>query len=172
LCASACPLSQVPLLQRDNQGTWKAITLIDTTSTFTPSQSIYHKSPICSPSPSKLISKGTYRPSLKRPNNLTNIFSVTDLQPNDTEEEPFHYTFKVQCTSCREVHPNWVTVNRHVREHIAFGSQISTLPQYTNATFSGNERAAGQPRRGQLRLEMPELQGKSKASLVYDLVLK
>jgi hypothetical protein len=61
-----------------------------------------------------------YRPSPpKWPNNLTNIFSVTDLQPQDTEEEPFHYTFKVQCTSCREVHPNWVTVNRHVRKRIA-----------------------------------------------------
>jgi hypothetical protein len=44
----------------------------------------------------------------------TNICSVTDLLPQDTEDEPFHYTFKVQCTSCREVHPNWVTVNRHV----------------------------------------------------------
>ncbi|KAL1588077.1 hypothetical protein WHR41_03375 [Cladosporium halotolerans] len=38
---------------------------------------------------------------------------VTDLQPQDTDDAPFHYTFKVQCTSCREVHPNWVTVNRH-----------------------------------------------------------
>jgi hypothetical protein len=45
----------------------------------------------------------------------TNICSVTDLLPQDTEDEPFHYTFKVQCTSCREIHPNWVTVNRHVR---------------------------------------------------------
>jgi hypothetical protein len=45
----------------------------------------------------------------------TNAKSVTDLLPQDTEDEPFHYTFKVQCTSCREVHPNWVTVNRHVR---------------------------------------------------------
>jgi hypothetical protein len=44
----------------------------------------------------------------------TDIHSVTDLLPQDTEDEPFHYTFKVQCTSCREVHPNWVTVNRHV----------------------------------------------------------
>jgi hypothetical protein len=44
----------------------------------------------------------------------TNTRSVTDLLPQDTEDEPFHYTFKVQCTSCREVHPNWVTVNRHV----------------------------------------------------------
>ncbi|OQO09355.1 hypothetical protein B0A48_04753 [Cryoendolithus antarcticus] len=37
---------------------------------------------------------------------------VTDLQPVDTEENPFFYTFKVQCTSCREVHPNWVSVSR------------------------------------------------------------
>jgi hypothetical protein len=40
--------------------------------------------------------------------------SVTDLRPLDTEESPFHYTFKVQCTSCRETHPNWVTVSRFV----------------------------------------------------------
>ena len=39
---------------------------------------------------------------------------VTDLQPEDTEENPFYYTFKVQCTSCREVHPNWVSVSRFV----------------------------------------------------------
>ncbi|KAH6861138.1 hypothetical protein BKA58DRAFT_47491 [Alternaria rosae] len=37
---------------------------------------------------------------------------VTDLRPNDTEDTPFFYTFKVQCTSCREVHPNPVSVNR------------------------------------------------------------
>ncbi|KAK0274424.1 hypothetical protein LTR35_011578 [Friedmanniomyces endolithicus] len=37
---------------------------------------------------------------------------VTDLQPEDTEQTPFYYTFKVQCTSCREVHPNWVSVSR------------------------------------------------------------
>jgi hypothetical protein len=40
--------------------------------------------------------------------------SVTDLRPNDTAEDPFLYTFKVQCTSCREIHPNWVSVNRFV----------------------------------------------------------
>jgi len=40
---------------------------------------------------------------------------VTDLQPTDTEETPYYYTFKVQCTSCREVHDNWVGVSRHVR---------------------------------------------------------
>ncbi|RAQ99712.1 DUF866-domain-containing protein [Stemphylium lycopersici] len=37
---------------------------------------------------------------------------VTDLRPADTEDAPFFYMFKVQCTSCREVHPNHVTVNR------------------------------------------------------------
>ncbi|KAF2145380.1 uncharacterized protein K452DRAFT_119246 [Aplosporella prunicola CBS 121167] len=37
---------------------------------------------------------------------------VTDLRPADTPESPFYYTFKVQCTSCRETHPNWVSVSR------------------------------------------------------------
>ncbi|KAL8282360.1 hypothetical protein RB601_008306 [Gaeumannomyces tritici] len=37
---------------------------------------------------------------------------VTNLRPSDTEENPFWYTFKVQCTSCREVLANWVGVNR------------------------------------------------------------
>ncbi|WEW57383.1 hypothetical protein PRK78_002850 [Emydomyces testavorans] len=33
------------------------------------------------------------------------LAGVTDLQPTDTETSPYHYSFKVQCTSCREVHP-------------------------------------------------------------------
>ncbi|KAF2131277.1 hypothetical protein P153DRAFT_416189 [Dothidotthia symphoricarpi CBS 119687] len=37
---------------------------------------------------------------------------VTDLRPLDTEDSPFLYTFKVQCTSCRETHPNLVSVSR------------------------------------------------------------
>ncbi|POS80777.1 DUF866 domain-containing protein [Diaporthe helianthi] len=37
---------------------------------------------------------------------------VTNLRPDDTEANPFWYTFKVQCTSCRETHANWVGVNR------------------------------------------------------------
>lgn len=41
--------------------------------------------------------------------------SVTDLRPDDTPENPFWYTFKVQCTSCREIHPNFVNVSRFVR---------------------------------------------------------
>ncbi|KAJ9648088.1 hypothetical protein H2201_002372 [Coniosporium apollinis] len=37
---------------------------------------------------------------------------VTDLRPDDTEANPFYYTFRVQCTSCRETHPNWVNISR------------------------------------------------------------
>ncbi|EPE05293.1 hypothetical protein F503_03898 [Ophiostoma piceae UAMH 11346] len=37
---------------------------------------------------------------------------VTNLRPADTEDAPFWYTFKVQCTSCRETHANWVGVSR------------------------------------------------------------
>ncbi|KAL9032684.1 MAG: hypothetical protein Q9214_007862, partial [Letrouitia sp. 1 TL-2023] len=37
---------------------------------------------------------------------------VTGLLPYDTPEAPYFYTFKVQCTSCREIHPNWVSLSR------------------------------------------------------------
>ncbi|TGZ83756.1 hypothetical protein EX30DRAFT_369082 [Ascodesmis nigricans] len=43
---------------------------------------------------------------------------VTNLRPIDTEETPFYYMFKVQCTSCRETHPNWVGVNRFENREI------------------------------------------------------
>ncbi|MCJ1258108.1 hypothetical protein MMC24_005938 [Lignoscripta atroalba] len=42
------------------------------------------------------------------------LTGVTDLRPIDTPEDPYFYTFKVQCTSCREIHPNWVNVSRFV----------------------------------------------------------
>ncbi|KEY66956.1 hypothetical protein S7711_05076 [Stachybotrys chartarum IBT 7711] len=37
---------------------------------------------------------------------------VTNLRPADSQENPFWYMFKVQCTSCRETHANFVGVNR------------------------------------------------------------
>ncbi|RGP72123.1 duf866 domain protein [Fusarium sporotrichioides] len=37
---------------------------------------------------------------------------VTNLRPDDTQDNPFWYMFKVQCTSCRETHSNYVGVNR------------------------------------------------------------
>jgi hypothetical protein len=44
---------------------------------------------------------------------ITNqLHRVTNLRPTDAEDTPFYYTFKVQCTSCREIHPNWVSISR------------------------------------------------------------
>ncbi|CCE79920.1 Piso0_003012 [Millerozyma farinosa CBS 7064] len=37
---------------------------------------------------------------------------VTDLCPVDTPDNPFEYTFKIECTKCREEHPRPVTINR------------------------------------------------------------
>ena len=37
---------------------------------------------------------------------------VTELRPSDTADTPFFYTFRVQCTSCRETHPNDVSFSR------------------------------------------------------------
>jgi hypothetical protein len=44
---------------------------------------------------------------------------VTSLRPVDTEDAPFYYTFKVQCTSCRETHPNWVSVSRFEQNEVS-----------------------------------------------------
>ncbi|KKA16410.1 DUF866 domain protein [Rasamsonia emersonii CBS 393.64] len=38
---------------------------------------------------------------------------VTNLRPKDTAEDPYYYTFKVQCNSCHETHPNWVSFTRY-----------------------------------------------------------
>lgn len=45
---------------------------------------------------------------------LTPQRRVTNLRPLDTQDNPFWYMFKVQCTSCREIHGNFVGVNRFV----------------------------------------------------------
>lgn len=44
---------------------------------------------------------------------------MTDLRPHDTEDSPFFYTFKVQCTSCRETHPNLVSVSRFEQNEVS-----------------------------------------------------
>ncbi|KAL2002845.1 hypothetical protein VTN02DRAFT_5742 [Thermoascus thermophilus] len=46
------------------------------------------------------------------------LAGVTELRPKDTPENPYFYTFKVQCTSCRETHPNWVSFNRFEQHEI------------------------------------------------------
>ncbi|KAJ5893693.1 hypothetical protein N7495_005384 [Penicillium taxi] len=47
---------------------------------------------------------------------------VIGLKPTDAEENPYFYTFRVKCTSCHEVHPNWVSFNRF-EEHEIPGSR-------------------------------------------------
>jgi len=67
---------------------------------------------------------------------FANIFrnSVTDLAPIDTEDSPFYYTFKVQCTSCREVHPNWVSVSRFVGLYSVFFLTFSSTNNFEIGT--------------------------------------
>ncbi|KAK4190196.1 hypothetical protein QBC35DRAFT_490976 [Podospora australis] len=40
------------------------------------------------------------------------LAGVTNLRPTDSQDTPFWYTFKVQCTSCRETHPKPISVSR------------------------------------------------------------
>ncbi|TAQ89353.1 hypothetical protein B7494_g2316 [Chlorociboria aeruginascens] len=54
---------------------------------------------------------GKYFP-VKKITLLTKVGRVTELRPDDTADNPFWYIFKVQCTSCREIHPNFVNVSR------------------------------------------------------------
>ncbi|APA08640.1 hypothetical protein sscle_04g034100 [Sclerotinia sclerotiorum 1980 UF-70] len=40
------------------------------------------------------------------------LSGVNELVPDDSAEKNFWYTFKVQCVSCRETHPNFININR------------------------------------------------------------
>lgn len=46
------------------------------------------------------------------------LSNVTDLEPLDSPESPYEYTFKIECTRCREVHPKNVTINRFEQHEI------------------------------------------------------
>lgn len=47
------------------------------------------------------------------------LSNVTDLQPVDTVESPFEYTFIIECTRCRHVHDKPVTINRFESHEMA-----------------------------------------------------
>ncbi|QSZ36332.1 hypothetical protein DSL72_007458 [Monilinia vaccinii-corymbosi] len=40
------------------------------------------------------------------------LSGVNELIPDDSAEKNFWYTFKIQCVSCRETHPNFININR------------------------------------------------------------
>lgn len=39
---------------------------------------------------------------------------VTDLRPRDDSGFSFWYTFRIKCTSCRDIHPNPIGISRFV----------------------------------------------------------
>ncbi|KAH9885979.1 hypothetical protein F4778DRAFT_759933 [Xylariomycetidae sp. FL2044] len=50
---------------------------------------------------------------------VAELNGVTNLRPKDTTESPFWYTFTVQCTSCRETHPNSISVSKHEQNELS-----------------------------------------------------
>ena len=85
---------------------------------------------------------------------------VTNLRPDDSEANPFWYMFKVQCTSCRETHANYVGVNRFVWD--IFFISPSTMRWSTgglHCSDTGDERHEREQGRGQFCVEVQELQG-------------
>ncbi|GEQ69757.1 hypothetical protein JCM33374_g3431 [Metschnikowia sp. JCM 33374] len=47
------------------------------------------------------------------------LTNVTDVEPVDYPESPFEYTFRIECTKCREVHGKPVTINRFEQHDIS-----------------------------------------------------
>jgi hypothetical protein len=73
---------------------------------------------------------------------------VTNLSPVDTPTDPYFYTFKVICGSCREVNDNWISISRQVHLPKSEGLLIITL---------GEDEYQWKPSRGKLCLEMQKL---------------
>ena len=105
---------------------WNAKTLLPNPSTYVPHHKLYHFHTL-----TYIQLQNVDLNSYCRPNRVRNgvlpisspslsnfilliLLSVNELRPDDTPENNFWYTFKVQCTSCREVHPNWINVSRFV----------------------------------------------------------
>ncbi|MCJ1408107.1 hypothetical protein MMC19_002180 [Ptychographa xylographoides] len=63
------------------------------------------------------------------------LTGVTELRPVDTEDNPYFFTFKVQCTSCREIHPNWVSLNRFENNEVS-GSRGEANFRESTATIA------------------------------------
>lgn len=106
-------------------------------------------------SPHQPIPQFRWRKSNKKKRKLT-YHRVNQLRPQDTEDNPYYYTFKVQCTSCREVHPNWISFTRFVRSHCRFNSLDKTTNNSSGTTWNSRE-----PRRGQFCVEVQDLPGTS-----------
>ncbi|KAI5948735.1 hypothetical protein KGF57_005346 [Candida theae] len=47
------------------------------------------------------------------------LTNVTDLEPVDTPQSPYEYTFQIECTKCRTVHDKEVHMNRFEHHEIS-----------------------------------------------------
>ncbi|KAI5952318.1 hypothetical protein KGF54_003184 [Candida jiufengensis] len=47
------------------------------------------------------------------------LSNVTDLQPLDTPESPYEYTFQIECTKCRTIHDKDIQINRFEKHEIS-----------------------------------------------------
>ena len=78
---------------------------------------------------------------------------VVDLVPVDTQENPFYYMFKIECTSCRNQHDSWVSISRHVRFVLSVSHRVSSAE-----AVAGISRAAKGQGSLQLHVEMQGVQ--------------
>lgn len=53
---------------------------------------------------------------------LGELTNVTDLEPVDTPESPYEYTFQIECTKCRTIHDKDIHMNRF-EQHEMSGSR-------------------------------------------------
>ncbi|KAJ5479533.1 hypothetical protein N7530_005042 [Penicillium desertorum] len=82
---------------------------------------------------------------------------VTALLPTDTEENPYFYTFRVQCTSCHETHPNWVSFNRFVpagEANFVWKCRLCTKTHTASITSGPNPYEAQEKQSAQKIIEM------------------
>ncbi|ODQ66049.1 DUF866 domain protein [Nadsonia fulvescens var. elongata DSM 6958] len=49
------------------------------------------------------------------------LAGVSELKTIDLPTQPYEYSFKIQCTSCRDIHPNWVSINQFKRQDVPGG---------------------------------------------------
>lgn len=49
---------------------------------------------------------------------MAELANVTDLEPLNTPQSPYEYTFTIECTKCREVHDKPVTINTFEQHEI------------------------------------------------------
>ncbi|EER35206.1 conserved hypothetical protein [Candida tropicalis MYA-3404] len=47
------------------------------------------------------------------------LSNVTDLEPKNTPDSPFEYTFEIECTKCRTVHDKLIQINSFEKHEIS-----------------------------------------------------